>query len=102
MNDDVTKMITVRLDRIDDHIGKIASHSANVDVTLARQSVLLEEHIRRTHLLEQRVEQEARDVAEAMAPIKRHVEGLQFLLRAVGAATAVVALVGAVVKLVYR
>lgn len=99
MNDDVTKMITFRLDRIDDHIGKIASHSANVDVTLAKQSVLLEEHIRRTRLLEERVEQEAQDVTETMAPIKRHVEGLQFLMRAVGVVTSIAALVAGVLKL---
>lgn len=101
MSDELIKMLSSRLDRIDGHTREMAAHGANVDVTLARQAVLLEEHIRRTNLLEQRVEQEARDAAETLAPIKRHVEGLQFLLKVVGAATAVVGLIGGVLKLLY-
>lgn len=41
-----------RLDRIEDKIDKVLEKASNTDVTLAKQSVILEEHVRRTEALE--------------------------------------------------
>jgi hypothetical protein len=51
-----------RLDRIEDKIDKIVEHTAYMDVTLAKQHVSLDEHIKRTTQIE----------AELL-PIKAHV-----------------------------
>jgi archaellum component FlaC len=51
-----------RLDRIDDRMGSMST-------TLTEQAVDIKHHIKRTDLLEQRVEQ----VAESIKPIQEHV-----------------------------
>jgi hypothetical protein len=45
------------IQRIEEKLDKVGERVSNVDVTLARQAVSLEEHMRRTALLEQRTEQ---------------------------------------------
>lgn len=44
-----------RLDRIEGKIDKLSEHLSNMDVTLAAQHISLENHIRRTELLEAQV-----------------------------------------------
>lgn len=83
MHDELLKVVIDRLERIDDHLQRVSSHGANVDVTLAKQSVLLEEHIKRTNLLEDRMESEVERQNQTLAPIKKHVDGIQFLGKAV-------------------
>jgi len=99
MNDDFSNLVISRLDSIDDSIKGIYRHAASTDVTLAKQSVLLDEHIRRTHLLEMAMLQEAKNSSAAISPVKKHVEGMHFLLKAVGALAAIVGLVTGIYKL---
>jgi len=54
-------------------INKIEEHLANIDVTLAKQSVILEEHIKRTYQLEERV-----------TPIERHIIQSHGILKFIG------------------
>ncbi len=58
-----------RFDRIENKLDIVQSHSSSVDVTLARQAADIAHHIRRTDLLETRLEQVAADIK----PIKDHV-----------------------------
>ena len=51
-----------QLDRLEDKIDKISDRMNSVDVTLAKQSVILEEHVKRSTMLESRME-----------PVERHV-----------------------------
>lgn len=51
-----------RLERIEVKIDDIGDHLASIDVTLKAQHIILDEHIRRTEILEKDIE-----------PIKRHV-----------------------------
>ena len=44
-----------RLDRIEDKLDLIDVHLSNINITLAKQSVILEEHVRRSTLLEEQV-----------------------------------------------
>ena len=46
-----------KLDKIENKIDKITEHIANIDVTLAKQSVSLDVHIKRTNQLEDRQDQ---------------------------------------------
>ena len=41
-----------RLGRIEDKLDKVLEKAGNTDVTLAKQAVVLEEHVRRTEALE--------------------------------------------------
>jgi archaellum component FlaC len=51
-----------RNQRIDDKLDKVMEHITSIDVTLAKQHVSLEEHIKRTNMLEDKLE-----------PIEKHV-----------------------------
>lgn len=57
--------------RLEDKVDKIVEKIGNIDVTLAKQSVILEEHVKRTNLLEARIEPVVKHVAimKAMAKI---------------------------------
>lgn len=52
--------------RIEDKLDKIAEHMAAMNVTLGKQSVILDEHIRRTNLLESKIE-----------PVEKHVQRVE-------------------------
>lgn len=83
-----------RLDRIEHKVDEGRAHLSQVDVTLAKQAADVEHHIRRTDLLETRVEQIATDVR----PIREHVLYLRgigwFLVALAGVASAVATLKG--------
>lgn len=63
-----------RLSRIEDKIDKLADHVGSIDTTLAAQHVVLQEHIRRTNLLEDEVR-----------PLKERDTMLRGALRVAGA-----------------
>lgn len=52
------------------------SHLASIDVTLAKNTADVEHHIKRTDVLEERVEQVASDVT----PIKDHVDKVKTVM----------------------
>lgn len=74
-------------DRIERKIDKIAEHIGNIDVTLAKQEVTLTEHIRRTSLLEKKME-----------PVEKHVNMVHGVLKAIAALGTVVGIVHAILK----
>ena len=59
-----------RLERIEDKIDKVVEHISSIDITLAKQSVVLDEHIRRTNILEKKIE-----------PIEEHVSSMRTALK---------------------
>lgn len=59
-----------QLDRLEEKIDKLSDKTASIDVTLARQAVTLEEHVRRSTLLEIRME-----------PVEKHVTMVQGALK---------------------
>jgi hypothetical protein len=68
---------------------------SEMKVTLATQAQSIDHHIRRTDLLEQRVEQ----VAESVAPLKSHLEGLRGIGKALAVVATLVAVATGVAKL---
>lgn len=62
-----------RLVRIEDKLDQVSDKLHAVDITLAAQHVSLEDHIRRTELLE-----------EEVRPIKRHVDRVNGALKLLG------------------
>lgn len=51
-----------KLLRIENKIDKISDHISSIDITISKQHVSLQDHIRRTELLE-----------EKLQPVERHV-----------------------------
>lgn len=51
-----------KIQRIEDKLDKVAEHISAIEVTLGKQHVSLEEHIKRTNLLESKID-----------PIENHV-----------------------------
>jgi archaellum component FlaC len=62
-----------RLDRIEDKLDRINDKIANIDVTLAKQSVILDEHIKRSNMLE-----------EKMKPVEKHVAIINTIFKILG------------------
>lgn len=58
------------MDRLEGKIDTIQNHLGSIDVTLAKQSVILEEHVKRTNLLEKKIE-----------PIESHVKLLKSIAK---------------------
>lgn len=58
---------------IKDLLVKCDARLDNIDITMAKQSVILEEHVRRTGLLESDLKEHRQDVTKELAPVKKHV-----------------------------
>lgn len=71
-----------KLDRIEDKIDKITDHMSAIDVTLTAQHVTLQEHIKRTEILE-----------NEMKPIQRRMDMVQ-------GAIALIALIGTIIGII--
>lgn len=86
------KEVNVKLDRLQ-------THGSNVDVTLAQQARDIAYHIKRTDLLNARVEQ----VAESVLPVQAHVARVSsvawFVGGTLGVAATVIGIVTAVASL---
>jgi archaellum component FlaC len=69
-----------KLNRIENKIDKIDERLCNIDVTLGKQSVVLEDHTRRSLANEKAVEY----LKEELKPILKHVTIVNFLGRSLG------------------
>ncbi len=65
-------------DRVEKKLDKILEHISSLDVTVGKQQVSIDEHIRRTNLLESEVR-----------PIKRHVDMVNGALKLIAGLGAV-------------
>jgi hypothetical protein len=75
-------------DRIDAKLDKISDHIANIDVTLAKQEVSLHEHIRRTTLLEQKIE-----------PVEKHVLMINGALKFAGIVAVFIGIIEGILRI---
>jgi len=74
--------------RLEDKVDKIADSISEINVTLAKQSVILEEHVRRSTNLENRLE-----------PIEKHVHMVSGAMKLAGLLAILAGIVEALVKL---
>ena len=80
-----------KLEQIETKIDKLDNRLDSIDITLAKQHVVLEEHIKRTEILEKDV-----------APIKTHVAKVEGALKLVGILSLIAGILeGAVMLLEY-
>lgn len=74
--------------RLDEKLDKVVERIGNIDVTLGKQSVILDEHVKRTNLLEAKIE-----------PIEKHVIMVNGVLKLIGIAAGFLALLEGIIKL---
>lgn len=63
-----------RLERVDIKI-------EDVNITLAEQKIILDEHIRRTNILEDKFEEEKRASQSEIQPLKVHSENMKLMMK---------------------
>jgi len=80
---------------IDKKIDKLDTRLDKVDVTLVKQEANLEEHMRRTDLLEK----QHHSFLEELKPIKSHVDQLRGVIKFLGIGAALAAIISAVFNL---
>lgn len=68
------------LEKLDEKLDKVEEKIASIDVTLAKQEVNLQEHMRRSLLNEEAIE----IIKEELKPVQKHVTQVHTILQAVG------------------
>lgn len=75
--------------RVEDKLDKMTDRLSNIDVTLAKQSVILEEHVKRTNLLEAK-----------LVPIEKHVVMVHGVLKFLGLVALFVGIIEGLLKII--
>jgi uncharacterized protein YaaN involved in tellurite resistance len=86
-----------KLGRILDKIDTIDSSLTEISVTLGKQEVSLSEHIKRTNLLEERIEL----LREEMRPVEKHVFYMHGALKALGVVSLIIGVLVAIKQLLF-
>lgn len=86
-NSELMKLIITKIDTLDSKLDKTNEKIHGIDITLVRNTESLEEHMRRTELLEKDIQ-----------PIKRHVHMLEGGLKLFG----VLSLISSLIYGIYR
>lgn len=93
-----------RLDKLEERLDEVRSTLHSIDKTLVRQESNLQEHMRRTEIAEESIKYLRSDLRTTRAelvteiePIKKHVDGLNYILKV---AVALSVLAGTVVSAV--
>lgn len=68
--------------KLEDKLDKLSEMQGEMNVTLAKQSVILEEHVKRTNLLEAKI-----------TPIERHVAMVNGALKLLGVLALIIGLI---------
>lgn len=77
------------MNKLEDKIDKIMDSISDINITLAKQSVILEEHVRRTNLLEAK-----------MTPVEKHVIMVNGVLKFFGAIAVFVGIIEGILKII--
>ena len=67
--------------KVNSKLESLDERSDRVDVTLVKQQAILDEHVRRTNLLEKKVEEEKKTLEETLGPIKEKTVEFSLLLK---------------------
>lgn len=82
------------LEKLDEKLERVEEKLASIDVTLVKQEVNLQEHMRRSLLNEEAIE----IIKEELKPVQKHVTQVHTIFQAVGFIAVVVSIVAGVVK----
>jgi chromosome segregation ATPase len=75
------KMDQKKLEKIEDALSEINKSVASIDKTLAVNTASLEEHVRRTHLLEEKLEKAEDKFELKLEPLESHVQAVRGLFK---------------------
>lgn len=84
-----------KLEKIDQKLEKISDRLGNIDVTLAKQELSLEEHIKRTAQNEHAIEH----LKQTLVPINKHIIAQETGFKILGKIAAVTAFVVGILKI---
>ena len=84
------------LEKLDEKLDKVEERLGSIDVTLAKNTQSLDEHIRRTELAEEAIGL----IKEELKPIQKHVTQVHTILQAIGFVSLVVSIAAGIVKIV--
>lgn len=94
-----------QLNKIESKIDNLDSRIDSVDVTLGKQSIILEEHTRRSlaneqqvELLKKKMEADKKDILEDAKPIHQHVHMINGAFKFIGGIATVAGIIGVAIK----
>ena len=82
------EVIVAKFDKLDERLESFEKAQAEANIIAAKQEVNLEQHMKRTEMLESRME-----------PVERHINILNGALKAIGAGAVVLSLITGILKL---
>lgn len=88
------------LDKIDSKIDKLDERLDNVDVTLGKQSIILEDHTRRSLANEEQVELLKKKLEEDVKPLRNHVLMVNTVFKIIGVVASSVGVFSGVLRLI--
>lgn len=84
----ILNIILAKFDKLDERMDKLDKNQSESNIILAKQEVSLSEHIKRTNLLEERLE-----------PIEAHVQLVNGILKTIGGIAVIVTIISGIVKI---
>lgn len=81
-------------ERLEQKLDKVVEDISKINITLVAQHHNLKEHMRRSQANEQAIE----IIKDELIPVQKHVNGLNYVLKAVGVVTVIIGLVTAILK----
>lgn len=88
--------ISNEIDKVNNKLDQIIDKQYSIDKTLVKQEASLSEHIRRTDLLEKKIEMTDND----LRPVIRHVNGMKFLGKSLVVLSLIIGIILGMVKLI--
>jgi phosphoenolpyruvate carboxylase len=82
------------LEKLDEKLDLVETRLSSIDVTLAKQELNLQEHMRRSLLNEEAIDL----IKEELKPVQKHVTQVHTILQVVGFVAVLVSIVASVVK----
>jgi chromosome segregation ATPase len=83
------------LEKLDEKLDKVEERLSAIDITLAKNTQSLDEHIRRTELAEEAII----IIKDELKPIQKHVTQVHTVLQAIGFISILVSIVVGIVKI---
>lgn len=85
----ILDIILSKFDKLDERLDRFEQNQSEANITLAKQEVSLSEHIKRTNLLEKKLE-----------PVERHVQVINAILKAIGGIAVVITIISGLIKII--
>lgn len=81
-------------ERLEQKLDKVVEDISKINITLVAQHHSLKDHMRRSEANEKAIE----IIKEELIPVQKHVNGLNYILKAVGVVTVILGMVTAIIK----